>query len=184
MNDPVCRYLSPDLTADLLARWRQPHRRYHTVDHLSAVLQAVDVLVHDGVEFDREPVEIAAWFHDAVYEIGSSDNEERSAALALSSLENTPTAAEAARLVRVTADHRPVGDDVNAAALCDADLAVLAGTEDEYATYADRVRDEYRAVPDDVLNAGRAQLLTHHARRGDAISHLVRKGALGEPGPR
>ncbi len=170
MNDLSCRYLSPDLRDQLLARWSEPHRRYHTIEHLAAVLDALDVLSDAGVEFDRQPVELAAWFHDAVYDIGSPGNEERSAEFALKSLNGSGTAAEVARLVRVTAEHRPDADDLNAAALCDADLAVLAGTPFQYQMYADRVRDEYRSVPDDVFDAGRAELLVN-LLRADKLFH-------------
>ena len=45
---------------------------------LDLALDAIGVLADDGVQFDREAVELAAWFHDAVYEIGRDDNEDQS----------------------------------------------------------------------------------------------------------
>jgi len=133
--------------AELLARWAEPHRRYHTLDHLRAVLAAVDRLAH--LAADADAVRLAAWFHDAVYEGRAGWDEERSAQLA-----------EAARLVRLTAAHAPEPGDRDGAVLCDADLAILAAPPDGYAAYAAAVREEYRHVPDAAFAAGRAGVLS------------------------
>ena len=70
----------PDIGEDLLRRYAEPHRRYHTADHLHHVLDMVDELA-DGQ--DLFLVRLAAWFHDAVYAIpaGQVSNEEASAIL-------------------------------------------------------------------------------------------------------
>ena len=66
------------------------------------MLDAIGVLADDGMQFDREAVELAAWFHDAIYEIGRDDNEDRSAELARQLLASSPIRDEVARLVLVT----------------------------------------------------------------------------------
>jgi predicted metal-dependent HD superfamily phosphohydrolase len=112
---------------------------------------------------DADSVRLAAWFHDAVYDPERSENEERSARLAERVLTEllVPSAVveETARLVRLTADHAPDRGDANAAVLCDADLAVLAGTPEEYAAYAAAVREEYGFVPDEDFRVGRGAVL-------------------------
>ncbi len=147
--------------ANLLARWAEPQRRYHTTDHLAAVLGHVDRLAEHAA--DPDTVRLAAWFHDAVYRPDRSENEERSAALAERALpEAGLTAARTAmvaRLVRLTAGHDPAADDRDGQVLCDADLAVLAGSPAEYAGYAAAVREEYAFVPDPLFRAGRADVL-------------------------
>jgi predicted metal-dependent HD superfamily phosphohydrolase len=147
--------------ADLLGRYGEPHRRYHTTEHLAAVLGHVDELAAEAG--DAEAVRLAAWFHDAVYDPSRGDNEERSAVLAERMLADTDlpaeTVAEVARLVRLTTTHDPRDDDRNGAVLCDADLAILAAPPDRYAAYAASVREEYAAVPDDAFRAGRAEVL-------------------------
>src|SRR3954468_23299720 len=65
---------------NLLARWQEPQRHYHTLTHLTAVLDHIDVL--DTYASDPDVVRLAAWFHDAVYLPDRSENEERSAHLA------------------------------------------------------------------------------------------------------
>ncbi|MGW3333905.1 HD domain-containing protein [Streptomyces rubiginosohelvolus] len=146
---------------NLLARWAEPQRRYHTTAHLGAVLDRIDTLA--GHADDVHAVRLAAWFHDAVYRPDRSENEERSAALAERALPEAgvPDAAvaEVARLVRLTVTHDPADGDRDGEVLCDADLAILAGSPQEYGAYAAQVREEYGFVPDEAFRAGRAAVL-------------------------
>lgn len=146
---------------NLLARWAEPQRRYHTTAHLTAVLDHIDVL--EGHTDEPDLVRLAAWFHDAVYAPDRSENEERSARLAERALQEagltSAATAEVARLVRLTVTHDPADGDHNGEALCDADLAILAAAPDAYAAYAAAVREEYAFVPDEDFRAGRAAVL-------------------------
>ncbi|CAM5547615.1 Metal-dependent phosphohydrolase OS=Streptomyces tendae OX=1932 GN=GUR47_26610 PE=4 SV=1 [Streptomyces tendae] len=146
---------------DLLARWQEPQRRYHTLAHLTAVLDHIDVLAEHADDVDV--VRLAAWFHDAVYRPDRSENEERSARLAERALPEAgvPAAktAEVARLVRLTVSHAPDGDDRDGQVLCDADLAVLASPPSAYAAYTAAVREEYHFVPNAAFHEGRAAIL-------------------------
>lgn len=146
---------------DLLDRWAEPQRAYHTLDHLVAVLARVTELT--AYCDDPDAVALAAWFHDAVYRPDRSENEERSARLAERALREAGLpedhVAEVARLVRLTTLHDPAPGDHNGEVLCDADLAVLAGDPAEYAAYAAAVREEYAFVPDDLFRTGRADIL-------------------------
>ncbi|NNH72903.1 metal-dependent phosphohydrolase [Nocardia uniformis] len=146
---------------DLVRRYREAHRRYHTVEHLAAMLAVVDDLAVDADDIDA--VRYAAFFHDAVYALDRNDNEERSARLAEATLPelgvSAATVAEVARLVRLTAGHAPEPEDRNGAVLCDADLAVLASDESGYAAYTSAVRAEYAQVPDEQFRAGRRAVL-------------------------
>lgn len=149
------------LAAELAARWAEPHRRYHTTAHLRAVLTAIEPLA--ALAGDADAVRLAAWFHDAVYDGLPGRDEERSAQLAQARLPACGVPAgrvrEVARLVRITAGHTYEAGDANAAVLCDADLAVLGGAPEAYASYARAVREEYRHVPDEAFRAGRAAVL-------------------------
>ncbi|MFE0809431.1 hypothetical protein ACFW4M_13375 [Streptomyces sp. NPDC058794] len=146
---------------NLLARWQEPQRRYHTLAHLTAVLDHIDAL--EKYADDPAVVRLAAWFHDAVYLPDRSTNEERSARLAERALPEAGVparkTAEVARLVRLTVTHAPAEDDRDGQVLCDADLAVLASPPSAYAAYTAAVRQEYHFVPDDAFRAGRAAIL-------------------------
>ncbi|WP_374774581.1 hypothetical protein OG756_17950 [Streptomyces sp. NBC_01310] len=152
----------PEPYADrLLTAWAEPQRRYHTTAHLADVLARIDVLAPHAA--DPAAVQLAAWFHDAVYRPDRSENEERSAALAERALPElgmgAARTAEVARLVRLTVTHDPAPGDTDGEVLCDADLAVLAGDPQAYAAYATAVRAEYGFVPDEAFRAGRAAVL-------------------------
>nr|WP_282547818.1 hypothetical protein [Streptomyces rochei] len=146
---------------NLLARWREPQRRYHTLAHLTAVLDHIDVLEEHAD--DPDAVRLAAWFHDAVYLPERSENEERSARLAERALPEAGVpagrTAEVARLVRLTVTHAPAEDDRDGQVLCDADLAILASPPSAYAAYTAAVRQEYHFVPADAFREGRAAIL-------------------------
>ena len=145
----------PVIGADLIRRYSEPHRRYHTAEHLRQVLVMIDELADDS--HDTFLVRLAAWFHDAVYAIppGQVSNEEASARLALRELARTGLEQEelsqVARLVRLTETHLPGSRDPDGELLCDADLAILAAAPEAYARYVEQVREEYASVPDDVL---------------------------------
>jgi predicted metal-dependent HD superfamily phosphohydrolase len=146
--------------AALVAAWSEPHRRYHDLGHLAAVLGLVGEL--GGAAADPDAVQLAAWYHDAVYDPERTDNEQVSAERARAGLRGLvpdERIDEVARLVLLTAGHDPEPDDANGAVLSDADLAVLAGPPDTYAAYASAVRAEYGHLSDAEFTAGRIAVL-------------------------
>jgi predicted metal-dependent HD superfamily phosphohydrolase len=154
---PHTRHIGTELDE----RYGEPHRRYHTREHLAAVLDLVDELA--GHAADPDIVRLAAWFHDAVYDPERADNEQRSARLAVRMLADTDLRQadvdQVVRLVELTATHAPEEDDTNGQVLCDADLAILGAEPERYAAYAAAVREEYAFVPDEFFQAGRAEVL-------------------------
>ncbi len=172
-----------ELGDELIERYGEPHRHYHNHDHLLSVLRWIDELaVRDH---DLFLVRLAAWFHDAVYAIpaGQVTNEEASARLAVRSLHRAGLEIEevnqVARLVRLTATHQVGPGDAEGGLLCDADLAVLGGSEEDYRAYVAAVRAEYAAVDDETFWAARLEVLdslagTQLFRTGKARRELLR----------
>lgn len=149
---------------DLLARWSEPHRHYHALPHLSSVLRASRLLERSGElpGSEHRLVELAAWFHDAVYAGRAGKDEEDSAHLALWKLGGLlpeVEVAEVARLVRLTATHSPQEGDLTGAVLTDADLEVLGRPRAEYVRYVAQVRSDYAHVSDKDFARGRAAVL-------------------------
>jgi predicted metal-dependent HD superfamily phosphohydrolase len=146
--------------AFLVAAWDEPHRRYHDLRHLAAVLGLVGQLA-DAAD-DPTAVRLAAWYHDVAYDPRRTDNEQVSAERArvgLGGLVPEERIDEVERLVLLTVTHAVEPDDANGAVLCDADLAVLASPPEAYAAYASAVREEYGHIPDDAFTAGRIAVL-------------------------
>lgn len=158
----------PELGEHLIIRYSEPHRHYHTTKHLVQVLTMLDELADDH---DLFLVQLAAWYHDAVYAIpaGQVSNEEASARLALRELSWVGLEQEdlnqVARLVRLTETHLPGPRDPEGELLCDADLAILASDQPDYADYVAAVRAEYAGLPEEKFLAGRLAALSELADR-------------------
>lgn len=144
----------------LLAEYRNPGRHYHSVDHLRDCLDQLDGAPAAGER--RDQAEAALWFHDAIYVPSASDNESRSADVALSALTNggasPEVATEVARLIRLT-DHAGPATDPTGSLVCDVDLSILGRAEQEFDRYEAGIRAEYAAVPEPVYRTGRARIL-------------------------
>src|SRR5438270_2636886 len=112
----------------LAEAYASPERYYHTLDHLADVL---DVIAEFRGFVQLSVVELAAWFHDVVYDTHAADNEEKSAAWAgvtLGPLGLPPNVIERTQgLILLTKRHKAPADDMAAAILLDADLAILGG---------------------------------------------------------
>lgn len=161
--------------ADLERRLAEPHRRYHTAHHLVEMFWALEELEQAGEIRGRQGAlaRVAAWFHDAVYDIGGpGDNERLSADLAVSSLRSlafeTRDVEAVERLILETTRHLLPRDGGVAAAFHDADLWILGAPQARFDEYCEQVREEYAAVPDDVYAPARVGILEPFTLR-DAI---------------
>ncbi|WP_114905714.1 hypothetical protein [Ornithinimicrobium murale] len=164
----------------LLARWSEPQRRYHTVQHLAEVIAAIEELATAG-EVDTvgaRLARVAGWYHDAVYDARAEggSNEHRSAALARDHLNSLGVARGNVdvvdSLVLMTLDHDADGAGSVLASrrhtvsvVHDADLWILSAPAERYAEYAAQVRAEYAHVPDDLFVQGRSSILAEFAQR-------------------
>jgi len=157
-----------DVIERLLARHREPHRRYHTATHVMWVCRHVDRLIADQQSVGRpvgdpDAVRVAALFHDAIYDPRSATNEADSATLVdgcLTEIGWSPDRrALVRRLVELTAGHQVDESDTAGGVLLDADLAVLGSPANEYQHYATAVRAEYAHVDDGAWRVGRARVL-------------------------
>ena len=155
-----------DLCRRLNACYSEPHRRYHTLQHLAECFAHLDVL-REATERPAE-VEIALWFHDAIYDTRRADNEERSAEWARDSAVAAGLAPETAvrihSLVMATKHQAvPVGRD--AEALIDADLGILGAEPARFDEYEEQVRVEYSWVPEALYRSERRKVLQDFAGR-------------------
>jgi predicted metal-dependent HD superfamily phosphohydrolase len=146
---------------EIVRAYSEPHRHYHTLDHIAALLVLLD---RHGEAAEGDSVALAIFFHDVVYDPARNDNEAASAALAaerLAALGHPGEAVgEVARYILATR-HEAGGDAVEAdlALLLDLDLSVLGAMPAEYRAYAEAIRREYAFVPDRLYRPGRRRVL-------------------------
>ena len=152
--------------SDLLRRWTEPHRRYHSTRHLVEVFWALEDLEEAGEVSAREGAlgRLTGWFHDAVYDPAApaGSNEADSADLAVRDLHALGLARDDVDTVRdlvLASSTHELPTKGLAAAFHDADLWILSAEPARYADYTAGVRAEYAAVPDDVFRSGRAAVL-------------------------
>jgi predicted metal-dependent HD superfamily phosphohydrolase len=150
----------------LTAAYAERHRHYHNQQHIAECLAEFDA-ARDLVR-QPEAVELALWFHDAVYNPRAGDNEERSAALAHACLDEAGVSASISNavteLVMATKSHQP-GANADAAVMMDIDLSILGQPEQRFLEYETQIRREYRWVPKMIFAPKRAQILEGFLRR-------------------
>lgn len=149
----------------LTRAYAEPHRHYHNQRHIADCLAELD----EARLLARQPeaVELALWFHDAVYDPKAADNEEQSAALAKRCLESAgrrDLAETVAALVMATKLHN-TDTDTDAALMMDLDLSILGQNETRFAEYEAGVRAEYSWVSQDIFSAKRAEILQRFLNR-------------------
>lgn len=147
---------------DLVRAYAEPHRHYHTVGHIAELLQLLEQ--HGGAS-DGDAVKLAILFHDVVYDPARNDNEAASAKLAVEQLAllSFPRLliSKVERYVLATQHGAslPATGDADLHLLLDLDLSVLAAASDRYSAYAQVIRQEYAAVPDELYRPGRRRVI-------------------------
>ena len=160
------RPVPDDLLAELRERYAEPQRRYHTLEHIRESLDRAA----ETRSFQTHPAEIdlAIWFHDAVYDPRRADNEERSADWAASALRSAGVAPGSIELVRdwiLQTKHDSVPANSDARIFVDIDLSILGAPPARFAAYESAIREEYAWVPDDTFRARRAEVLQRFLAR-------------------
>jgi predicted metal-dependent HD superfamily phosphohydrolase len=155
---------------ELAQAYSEPGRHYHNLGHIAQLLSLLDQYGQDM--HSRDAMELAIFFHDAVYVPIRSDNEAASAALArarLTALGGAETLVrEVERLILATRHGTALADavgDPDLALLVDLDLSILGAERAVYAAYAAAIRREYAIVPDLVYRPGRRRVLAEFLGR-------------------
>lgn len=146
--------------AALVASYAEPQRKYHSLQHLTECLEWFE-RVRELPQHAAE-VELALWFHDAVYDVKGSGNEPRSADWAATELVKVGVAQDV--IGRVSAlilatRHTAVPTEPDQQVLVDIDLAILGAAEPRFAEYGQQIRDEYAFVPEELFDQRRRALL-------------------------
>jgi predicted metal-dependent HD superfamily phosphohydrolase len=144
----------------LIERYCEPHRAYHTVQHLRECLERFDEVCALAVH--PATVELALWYHDAIYDVHSKTNEADSAALARETLAAAKASiADVESIVRLIMETRHAASptDADAQLLVDIDLSILGAPRERFDEYETQIREEYKHVSDDLFFAKRKEIL-------------------------
>lgn len=134
-------------------------RHYYNLSHLNAVFQELRVYRDKFVNW--EVIVFATAYHDVVYNPLKSNNEERSADLAVTRLKAVSFPEEltshCSRMILATKKHHAADQETNL--FTDADLSVLGAEPDIYQEYSRQIRREYSVYPDILYKPGRKKVL-------------------------
>lgn len=150
----------PPVLDELLSAYAGPTRHYHSINHLQDCLRQFDDVRTQAQ--DPAQVELAIWFHDAVYDTARADNEAQSADWARRTVLDAGGTEETAERISgliIATDHleTPAGGD--AALLCDIDLTILGASPERFDQYERQIRAEYGWVPEQQYRQGRGAIL-------------------------
>ena len=151
---------SIDVYEQLVAAYSEAHRHYHSIAHLADCLERLD----ESQQFAEAPgeVEIALWFHDAIYDPMSSKNELKSAEWArefLSFAGATEQVCENVYWHIMATVHDAAPPEGDTALLIDIDLSILGRDKGVYDQFEENVRKEYRWVPKPLYRRKRKEIL-------------------------
>ena len=178
-NELGAHTVNGGLMNQLVAAYSERHRHYHTLQHLRECLahaEAVRTLARRPAE-----LELALWFHDAVYDPHRGDNEERSAQWAHASVVAAGCDAAIADRVRdlvLATRHHEAHEDVDTQLLVDIDLSILGASYSRFDEYERQVRAEYAHVDDAAFRAGRSRFVQGLLARPSLFATDVYRGTL------
>lgn len=137
----------------------EPSRHYHDRSHVASCLAEFEKY-RDLAERPHE-IEVALWFHDAIYDTSKSDNEEQSATWAerylLANGAASDVAHRIAAMIRATRTH--IAEDEDSRLMVDIDLGILGTPVNVFEQYDRNIRLEYHWVPEAQYRAGRSRVL-------------------------
>ena len=151
---------------ELIQLYTQPHRHYHNLHHIAACLAEFDSA--RSLALQPLALELAIWFHDAIYDTHAPDNEERSAELAKRHLhearsDEALTGAVNA-LILATKTHNPSAHP-DAPLMVDVDLSILGQPVQRFDEFETEIRREYEWVPLKLFATKRAEILEQFQKR-------------------
>ena len=150
----------------LLEAYLQPHRTYHTISHIEDCLHQLDLAQNEAER--PEEIEIALWFHDAVYMFNAVDNEEQSSLWATQTLHQMGVSFVAIGRIAamiVATKHNQIPQTRDCELLLDIDLSILGQTPEQFAAYERCIRSEYSWIPEEQYRTGRVAILERFLKR-------------------
>lgn len=166
-NNLVSKYSADEslvagLYKELLDHYREPHRYYHNLGHIEALVQLY--VQQEGALRKPDVVLFSIYYHDVIYTPGRGDNEHQSALLAGNALKQlgvpATTIEEVQGYIEATRNHKlPPDAEPDLQLFIDLDLSILAAGREEYVAYLHNVRKEYSYLTTEHFALGRRAFL-------------------------
>jgi predicted metal-dependent HD superfamily phosphohydrolase len=166
----------------LVRAYSEPQRKYHTTQHLTECIATVEP--HLALADHPAEVEIALWFHDAIYDLTAKDNEAKSAEWATFELTAADVDKEAIERVHdliMATCHTALPQGKDQQLLVDVDLSILGAPRTRFIEYEEQVREEYRWVPGFLFRRKRRQILKEFLARHPIYNTPALRTRLEEP---
>ena len=148
-----------DIFDALLAAYSAKSRYYHSQQHISDCLVCFSNYRHLAVYPDE--IEVALWFHDAIYDPRRQDNEALSAQWTehyLTAVNADPNVIDRiVEMILATQTHRARGGDSKL--LVDMDLSILGAPPAVFDAYDQAIRREYAWIPEALYRQARCEVL-------------------------
>jgi len=158
--------------SELVHLYNQPHREYHNLQHIYDSLKEMDE-VYNSIRHPSE-VEMAIWYHDAIYDTKRNDNEKRSAELSWNRLYKTGLLGyfinDVYSMILATKHNGNNIEDNDTKYLVDIDLSNLGVSPEKFEENSKKIRQEYGWVPESEFNKNRKAILEHF-NNSDYIYH-------------
>jgi len=149
----------------LIQAYSSPKRHYHNLTHIASLLKLTDE--HFSKLQSPDVIRFTIWYHDVVYNVLKSNNEEKSAVLAKKQMSElnvkNSTVNYCCKLIVATKTHSlPKGlNSFDAKFMMDIDLSILSVSRENYIEYTKQIHKEYSIYPDLLYKKGRKKVLKH-----------------------
>ena len=170
VDQTTLRSLCTEHYANFIARYTEPHRFYHTINHIMDCLDELEQFKQAVI--DPDAIELALWYHDAIYDAKEEDNEEMSVRLFLiefvarylPGLIDKKFAQQVRRLILATKQDK-VPTEIDDQLINDIDLSIFGQSETKFDEYERQIRKEHEWLPDEVYATKRSAIIKSFLER-------------------
>jgi predicted metal-dependent HD superfamily phosphohydrolase len=169
--------LIDELFEDIQHSYASTDRYYHNLHHIHSMLKSARQFSEQILQPDT--VNFAIFYHDIIYDVLRSDNEERSSRIALERMAGLNVQAAIIQDVMkfILASKKHVIENSltenDMALFLDFDLSILASPWEAYTTYTNQVRQEYSAIPYTIFKEGRRTFLLDMLKRQNIFNSPI-----------
>lgn len=145
----------------IVQRHTEKHRKYHTLNHLKHIFGELRPV--ENQLKNLHCITLSVFFHDIIYQVKKSNNEEKSAAFAKAFMEEHAKLKPFSPTVHdqiIATKHHKATKDSDTNFLIDADMAILGQPREVYREYTENIRKEYQIYPDFMYRKGRRKVVT------------------------